>query len=237
MSIQKFVPEIQEQLRHQGFPKFLQGQIQEILLQPNAVPKASALDRYEFQNKDGTTGIILTSSWLAVQTNSYRRFEDFEKIVETALVVVDGVVDLTLVERIGLRYVDLIRLGEKETWADYLQSGLLGIEPKSIGITEWTTNFQAIGATELGKLIIRCSQLQHWLPPDLFPTTLRYSVNLRPGETVSLLDFDHFTEESTDFSGTSVLATIGELHDQIDRAFRNAVTRQALEKWGNQENP
>lgn len=233
MALEKFIPDIQEQLRHKGFPRFVQGQMQEIMLTPNSPPKFSVTDRYEFQDKDERVGIVLTTNSVAVQTNSYASFEQFEDIFTTALIVVNRVLRIGLWERIGLRYVDLVRPSENETLGQYLNPGLVGIDPKSVGVKHWTSRFEQKGTTELGTLVTRCTQLPQILPPDLFPSTLKYSVALKPDEIATLLDFDHFVERSEDFDTRRVVSIIGELHNSVDLAFRNSVTPYALERWGN----
>jgi len=235
MALERFVPDIQEQLRHKGFPRYTRGQMQELLVQPDSAPKFSITDRFEFQDKGGNLGIVLTPTSMAVHTNKYTRFEDFEEAVTTAIVVVNRVLNITLVERIGLRYVDLVRVGEGETLSEYLVPGLLGIGAANVGVKSWFSRFESIGATELGKLVIRCSQSDQILPPDLFPTTLSYSVALKPQEIATLLDFDHFIESSSDFDTRRIVALIGELHDTLDHAFRSSVTPSTLLRWGNEE--
>ena len=234
MALEKFIPDIQEQLRHKGFPRFSRGQIQEVLLQADSAPKFSVTDRFEFQDKDGTVGVVLTPSSFAVQTNKYSRFEDFEDIIATTIVVINRVLRLTLVERVGLRYVDLIRRAENERWDDYLQPGLLGLDPSDVGVKTLMSRYESLGTTEIGTLVVRCSQSEQILPPDLFPTTLNYTSALKPKEVVTLLDFDHFVEKSGDFDTRSIIALIGELHDTVDLAFRKSVTSDALVRWGNE---
>jgi len=235
MAVEKFIPDIQEQLRHKGFPRFVRGQIQEVLLQADSPPKFNITDRFEFQNKDGTVGIVLTPTSFAVQTNSYSKFEDFEEIVATTLIVINRVLNITLAERVGLRYVDLVRLNQDEKWSDYLQSGLLGIDPENVSAKAWIGRYESLGTTDLGKLVIRCSQSEQILPPDLFPTSLNYKTELKAGEIATLLDFDHFVEKSNDFDTRSIVSLIGELHDSIDIVFRKSVTSNALARWGNGE--
>jgi len=113
---------------------------------------------------------------------------------------------------------------------------LLGLDPDDLGVTKWVSRYESLGATDLGKLVVRCSRSEQILPPDLSPASLDYSsIQLRPGEVVTLLDFDHFVEQSSDFKPEAVLSTIGDLHDSLDRAYRKAVTPQALVKWGSEE--
>ena len=163
MALEKFIPEIQEQLRKKEFPKFLKAQTHEFMLQAGAPPKFNISDRWEFQSKDSSLGIVLTTSSVAVQTNRYTNYERFEETIATALIVINRVLNIDLVERIGLRYVDLIRPSENETLADYLQPGLLGIKSGDVGVARWMSRYEAIGDTNLGKLIVKCSQSEQIL--------------------------------------------------------------------------
>jgi uncharacterized protein (TIGR04255 family) len=236
MSVEKFVPDIQEKLRHRGFPRFLRSQVPEFaFVLGESAPKVTFMERFEFQNREETLGIVLTSNNFAVHTNDYRTYEDFEKSIETAIEIINGAMNLSIVERIGLRYVDLVRLKKNETWMHYLQPGLLGLDPAKVGVKSWTSKFESLGATVIGKLLIRCGQTEQALPADLQSPTLKYSITLKPREVATLLDCDHFSEETTDFEPKAVLAKIGDLHDHIDRAFRNSVTPHALKTWGSKE--
>jgi len=82
IAIEKYVPEIQEQLRHKGFPRFLKGQVHEIAFQADGAPKFSAIDRFEFQDKDASLGIVLQSNSVAVHTNLYSNYETSRNTLE-----------------------------------------------------------------------------------------------------------------------------------------------------------
>lgn len=237
IAIEKYIPEIQEQLRHKGFPRFVKGQVQEIRFEiGETTPKVNVSERYEFQNKEGTSGIVLASDFVSLHTNKYEVYEKFEETFRVALAIIHQVVSFSLVERIGLRYVDLIRLGADEKFSDYLQPGLLGLENGKLGVTKSLSRFEFVGTTEVGKLVIRYSQSDNgaFLPADLMPSPLRHEAEVPPGEVVSFLDLDHFLEQSQDFEVSSVLELLGRLHDNLDRAFRSAVTETALQKWGSE---
>ncbi len=236
VAIEKYIPEIQEQLRHKGFPRFVRGQIQEIRFEVDAAPKVHAVDRYEFQNKEGTSGITLATDFISFHTSKYEVYEKFEETFGAALAIIHQVVSLSLVERVGLRYIDLIRLNPGETFSDYLQPGLLGLEEEKLALQKSLSRFELIGITDAGKLVIRYSQSDNgtFLPPDLAPSPLKHNVQILPGEKVAFLDLDHFAEESRDFETGAVLETLGRLHGNLDRTFRSAVTETALQKWGSE---
>jgi uncharacterized protein (TIGR04255 family) len=236
VAIEKYVPEIQEQLRHKGFPRFVRGQVHEIAIQADGAPKFSAVERFEFQNKEASLGIVLQSNSVVVHTNSYSNYEAFEEYTKTALMAVHRVVNISLSERIGLRYVNLIRLESGEKWADYLHQGLLGLDPDSVGVKKWVSGSQFLGETAVGQLAIRCSQSEQPFPPDLLTSSLKYSMALDKGEVVTTLDLDHFLEQASDFKVSAVMSTLEQLHEGLDKVFMTAVTSNALTKWGKEEN-
>jgi uncharacterized protein (TIGR04255 family) len=173
---------------------------------------------------------------VAVHTNAYANYDTFEEHVKVALNAVHRVVNLNLAERIGLRYVNLVRITAHEKWSDYVDVRLLGLEPQSVGVREWTSRGEFLGPTEVGKLLIRCVRSDQPFPQDLMPSTLRYpSPMIGPGEIVTTLDFDHFVEEASPFKVSAVMATLEKLHDCLDRVFIAAVTDKALVKWGREE--
>lgn len=242
VSIEKYIPEIQERIRRQGFPRFQQGQIQEIRFNLGQDPKIITAERYEFQDKEGTSGIILAPDFIALHTNKYDIGEHFEAMLKTALDIAHEVVQFSLAERIGLRYVDLIRPRQGEMWSEYLQPGFLGLDTTELGIRESLNRFEFIGVTNVGKLLVRYAQARYSqteqgmiLPPDLIPNSLNYDMQITPNEVVAFLDLDHFSEQSRDFEVSSIMDTVSDLHDILDQTFRRAVTETALQRWGKQE--
>jgi len=231
MSIEKYVPEIQEKLRKK-YPWFQHSKVQEVLLQSPGPPSVGFNDRFEFLGREKQTGIVLTRNSIALHTNKYSNFEHFQDEFGEALAAVHDSVGLGLVERLGLRYVDLVRLGQGESWSDYFQRELLGLDPSVVGVSQWNSQFGSIGKTDVGTLVFRFIQSESPLPPDLTPGALHYEKELlRPGEVGTILDFDHYSDANGEFELDSVMGSIGDLHDNLDRAFRSAVTKSALGKW------
>jgi uncharacterized protein (TIGR04255 family) len=231
VAIEKYVPAIQERLR-KAYPWFLHSKIQEIAFQQQGAPSIDFNDRYEFQSRDKKTGVVLTKNSVALHTNKYSSFEKFLEEFYESLSTVHECVGLSLVDRIGLRYVDLVRLRENEGWADYLRPGLLGLDANAVGVQQWTSQFVTTGKTEVGTLAFRYLHSNRALPPDLTPETLNYEeLLLKEGEVGAILDFDHYSESSQEFNLEAVIKIIGNLHDNLDRAFRDVVAPEAIKKW------
>jgi uncharacterized protein (TIGR04255 family) len=229
-----YINDVQERLRRSGFPRFEEGRAHEILLRPGLQPEIREQPRWEFQNKERSAAIIVMQNAIVLHTNSYDTFDHFAKSLRLALEVIGDAAKPALVERLGLRYVDLIRPEAGESWTAYLKKGLHGLHPESIGMTDGLQRHETVGTTKAGQLVIRCLQSTDggFLPADLSPSTLDYSkVTVRPGELVTLLDLDHFSPATRDFDVDPVMAAMWELHENLDISFRDAVTEHAMKKW------
>jgi uncharacterized protein (TIGR04255 family) len=229
-----YVDDVQERLRGSGFPRCEEGRGHEILLRPGLQPEIREHSRWEFQNKERSAGIIVMQNAIVLHTNSYDTFDHFAKSLRLALEVIGDAARPALVERLGLRYVDLIRPDAGEAWTDYLKPGLHGLTPSAIGMTEGLQRHETVGATKVGQLVVRCVQSTDggFLPADLSPTTLDYAgLTLRQGELITLLDFDHFTPVTRDYDVDQVMTAMWELHENLDVTFREATTDLAMKKW------
>ena len=90
---------------------------------------------------------------------------------------------------------------EGESFADYLQPGLLGLDADGFGANAPLHRYEFRGQTGVGRIVVRWSQNMDsvFLPPDLTPSTLQHRVNIEPGKVVGLLDIHHFSADTRDF--------------------------------------
>jgi uncharacterized protein (TIGR04255 family) len=229
-----YIDDIQESLRRSGYPRFEEGRGHEILLRPGLQPEIREHSRWEFQNKERSAGIIVMQNAIVLHTNRYDTFDHFAKSLRLALEVIGAAVKPALVERLGLRYVDLVRPEDGESWTDYLKPELHGLNPAAIGMTEGLQRHETVGTTKVGQLVVRCVQSTDgvFLPADLSPTTLDYTgVTVRQGELLTLLDFDHFTQVTRDYDVDHVMSVMWELHENLGVTFLEATTDLAMKKW------
>ncbi len=233
-----YAGEVQERVRRRGFPRFAESHVQEILLAPGGPPQLRVHPRWEFQDKDRATGIILTQNGVVLHTRAYDTFDAFAEHLALALEVVGEVVKPSLVERLGLRYVDLIRTEDGESWTDYVKQTLHGISDRAVGMRSSLHRSEIVGTTEVGQLVVRCFQASDgsFLPPDLVPSSLDHSaVILRPEEVVTLLDLDHYSEAAREYDAVEVVEHMWRLHDNLDLSFRECVTDHARTRWKAEE--
>jgi uncharacterized protein (TIGR04255 family) len=239
LGISSFITGIQEGLSRAGFPRFERSEVQNIVLAPTSAPRVDKISRWDFLSRDRRTGVVISPDFVVLQTSNYDTFGGFGQSLREVLNIFASKVDAhVLVERLGVRYVDLVRLGEGETFSQYLKPGLVGFPFESLGnkdMTKILSGTQSVAQMKDGSvLVVRCSQVDNgqFLPPDLFPSGLEYGVSLRPNERVAILDFDHYTTVDMDLVPEAVVTRLNGLHTGANAAFRASLLPHALEAWG-----
>ncbi len=184
-------------------------------------------------DRNRSESITLTSGFVTISTNRYDGFEDFLERFSFVLTKLAEHAKLDLSERLGLRYVNMVRPGPAETFADYFRSTLLGFSQDLLGIEDSLNRFEFVGRTEEGKLVVRAMEFSDgkMLPPDLRDSVLKFSEVLSSGEKIRFLDVDHYAEATSDFSVPDILSVFWSLHDKCELAFKSSVTAHALEVW------
>lgn len=234
LRLDSYVPTIQDQLRKVGFPQFKPIQTQEIAFDAHGFPSVVGAHRYEFQDKSGQSGIVLAANSISFHATKYSTYEEFEAQFAQMLEIIDASLSVNLTERFGLRYIDYVEPHEGEDLSLYLTEPILGLRPEIIGVTNPFSIYQLQGHTTIGQLVLRFRQVlagSPIMPLDLQPTTLTLRIEQNAARRAAVLDFDHFRDEKRDFVIADAIATIGDLHDAIDCAFRASVTENALGIW------
>lgn len=227
-----YVPGIQESLRHKGFPKFVMRRTQEIVFAPK--PVFGAHERWLFSNKESTQTVVLASDFIVLVASVYSVFEEFVETLKSILAMVGEAAQVALSDRLGLRYVDVVRLAKGESYRDYLQDGLHGLDAEKLDASSVLLQSQVKADTSMGTLLVRLWQSQdgRFLPPDLDAEDVAFQVQPQAGELLTVLDIDHFSIKEREFNPDQLAQELWRLHDGTDRAFRAVVTPKALTRWG-----
>lgn len=233
LKMPQYVPEIQEGLRKNGFPGYELRTTQKIVLGP--VSQATQTERWLFTNRDKNRSVILGNDFVVLAASDYDRFEEFAGTLEDVLSIVSPACSPGFSSRLGLRYVDLIRVAEDRSLDTYLQPGLRGLEPQDLAASSIIHQMQCRAETSAGILCIRVWQNRDGrvLPPDLAADELPYHFECPDrGELLTILDIDHFSENEREFEPSTLIRDFWLLHEGTDRAFRSTVTPEAMQLWG-----
>lgn len=233
LSMEKYIPEIQERCR-KIYPKFRKGVVQNLEFDADGQPReVIKVHRWEFFNKEGTEGFILHNDSFVFHSSKYKDFESFIDMLVSMLSEVNEVIDVSLIERLGLRYIDVIAPDDGECINDYLNPGLSGLPYEELGVELSASHFDSVSKSSLGQLVIRTTKNYDAanIPQDLFPVSLKIENPAKQGTLSALLDSDHYCEKSRDYDIDDIRKCFIQLQDLLSKAFWSSITEFAVNKW------
>jgi uncharacterized protein (TIGR04255 family) len=236
LQIQKYIPELQEILRKRNYPQFVEEQVQEFVFAVGNtnLPPVQNSSRWIFGSSDWKNTIVISQDFVVIETSEYHKFERFSEEFKNVLNIIKDTVSLTRSERVGLRYVNLIRSDKAKNSQLFLRQELRGLGKSDIeGVSGMQGSCVSHAVTVHGRLMIRAVHIDDGshIPPELASTKLNFAYKPSKGEQVSILDIDHNGEFTSDFEVDRIIAKLSELHDFSDNAFLASVTTDALKEW------
>jgi uncharacterized protein (TIGR04255 family) len=237
LSLSQHVPAIQDQLRRIGLPLFKQAAIQSVNVEIGHAPTLETREIWFFESLDSTEGVIVTRDSVSFQTTKYRTYETTIPRFIDALSRIHELVRIDVLQRCGLRYVDVVNPQGRDSLTKYLNPEILGLSGTDFGVSPNVQSSTFSGASECGTLVVKFSTetFPAVMPPDLVSVTLPVDMPIESGSKVGVLDFDHYLQTKEAFSIGRAVETLNALHDAIDRAFRSCVTETALSRWGKRD--
>jgi len=233
-AIEGYIPDIQESLRKNGFPKVRTRMLPyRIVKTEDSKLLAEAKKQWEFHDPANRTSILVDQDTVVVQTTYYSTYERLHELFDLALSLVADRLEVSEVLRCGLRYIDIVDCPAEGTIADWVQPELLGLSGFEGFERELGHSRTALEGPGGSRVRIRASLLPEGviLPPDLIPCELGFTKNPIREESFVMLDFDHFSQNQFPYDRQATLEHLSMLHDGVDLAFRSSVTPRALEQW------
>jgi uncharacterized protein (TIGR04255 family) len=184
-----------------------------------------------------TTLVSLTGDNLTIETSDYGGFGKFLAAVESVLSSVAGSAHPFGLERIGLRYVDEIRVptssrGEAADWEPYVHHALLtagdlaDLVPQDLVAQSWQGAVQ-FGHDEQRSVVLRFGSLNGLAVTPEGPLKLARQFEPSP---FFLLDIDSFWsrkgDEVSEFDASAIVDLTRVLHAPIRALFEAVITEQ-----------
>lgn len=231
--LEERLPAFRKACESLGYPVFRTGRVHTMnigVAGPGGVEEAT---RWDFLDKSQRWNVILAPEFLVLQTTEYSTFEEFlgrwSSVLEAATCL-----DIPLVERLGLRYVDLVQPTDDELPSHYLIPAFAGFEPDPASGFQRTYHTTATAIqSDKGQMIVRVSPARTPVPQDL--EALHLKGFKQPTAGATFLDFDHSTSEAFEFDSSEVARRTEGLHDAPDVLFRTIVTEHAMGAWGKRD--
>jgi uncharacterized protein (TIGR04255 family) len=188
-----------------------------------------------FTVRDRTTAVGLTSNSVTIETTDYRGWLTFRSVLELALRAAAELLKPEGVARVGVRFIDEIRVPGVEqaaAWSGWLDQSVLapaGDDMNGAGFetSTWTGAAQYSVGTDK-TLVLRYGPQQGYA---VDPNGAIKRPNPPPPGPMFLLDFDCFWEPRTIplFSVEELLETCDTLRVPLHRLFDDIVTPKLVE--------
>ena len=198
-----------------------------------SIPEMDALGDRErqlrFLNKERTTSVSVTWNSLVVETTDYGEWEDFKPVVLEAVRAVEESVKIAGAERVGLRYIDEIRIPGKITdvsgWTGWINDDVLShLDPMPDYTPEsFQTVIELSGPS--GQIVVRYAALDGVGVVSGEPLKRRSQTTEGP---FFVIDTDSYRdvpgEEMLGFTTEVLSPVLDELHEPVGTMFQNAIT-------------
>lgn len=195
------------------FPRVSQEQQLGLTFGAQGMAQIPATAIWRFNELNGPWSVALARDFVTLETQSYRRYEDFRSCLEEILDMLSEL-DVQVRERIGLRYVN--RLSHAETkrvsgWKRFIRDELLGV----------------VGGEELGDDVVQAlEQIRLREPDGLMVVHHGYLSEEAAGSVGAhyLIDIDCFDERPVKFDRGETLALIDSYHERLKNFFEISIT-------------
>lgn len=227
------VPGLQDRLRA-SFPRTIEAKE---LVVDGAKPTAQPV--WQLMSVDQKHGVQLGTRSISLHATSYAQSSDFLSRWAEVLDAIQAAELGTFVERAGLRYIDLVVPAEGRSPADYLASGLKGIEPEGARSTGsmWASAFQFDGSLVNLRAAAPAPQ-GLLLPPDFNALPLNKPAvmleaekRLKAEATIGFVDTDCLKEIGKVFDAGDLLGTYSEMQKLTSKTFKAALSDIARKEW------
>jgi uncharacterized protein (TIGR04255 family) len=239
----KYVDQIQDRLRREGYPLFEPQQITHLVVPgPGQTQQAEPQIKHTFSwlitRSDRTAGFILAPSAITYHTTHYETHKAFIPELLRGLAAVHEAVTLDHVSRLGLRYLDAVLPRAGESVEQYLVGGLHGIEFDAqplYRLAESVFKTEIGPLVPMGTLVARVHRMTAPLgfPPDMQPSGLVINpkFDVKESQAHAVIDTDHFVEGRMPIDMDKLGEQLLSLHATIKSVFRATTTDHARGVW------
>lgn len=243
-AMSKYVDQIQDRLRREGYPLFEPQQVTRLLVvaargqAQQAEPQIDHTVSWLITRGDRAAGFILGPSAITYHTTDYETHKEFIPELLRGLSAVHEAVALDHISRLGLRYLDAIVPRTGETVEQYLVGGLHGIEFDAVRqytLTESVFGTETQPLVRNGTLVARVHRMTAPLgfPPDMVPNGLTVSskFEIKEPRAHAVIDTDHYVQGRMPIDMDKLREQLLSLHATIKSVFRATTTDHARVAW------
>ena len=229
------IPGIQKGLRS-DYPRTLEGN--EVTIESSGPPIVNQV--WRLLSADQSRGVFVGTRSISLHSTHYLDSHEFLESWDGVLKVIEEVHLSAFVERIGLRYVDLIVPSEGRSPSDYVDDGVRGVRPSSQEVllnSIWAGSFSSEGFT-IGARVGAPSPPGMLLPPNFNalplhkpPVWVAAEKEVLSNHQIGFVDTDCTAEIKELFSAPQIGARFRAAKTQISDMFERLTSDFAKGEW------
>lgn len=237
LTISTRVPALQDALR-KTYPVLRHEQTQSIDIGPNAGgPRITTEDVWHFSDADSRAGFTVQQNSVVFITTRYSTYDDFAQRHAVILNAFEQAVPDVFVDRLGLRYLDVIVPLDGEGPENYVVPGLKGCDISALPGEAFRSQYVARWKLGDGMMVFRFTSgvESPFLPQDLRSINLSGAeVMTRAGEAktrIGTMDFDRILPHREPYNAVGLSRFFSDMHGDLSRIFRGAMSQHAEAVW------
>lgn len=179
--------------------------------------------------RDRTRVVTVRAESLTVEATSYRGYPDFRVLLASALEAVEQVMQPDGLTRLGMRYIDEIRIpdaNEPDPWDDWLDGALLAPRAEGLHTRGWTSAVE-YNTGEDRRMVLRYGPADQ---PVVTPTGPLKRASHPGSGPLFVLDFDSFWQPSgiPAFVAAELLEACDDLRSPTRRLFDQLISPKLI---------
>lgn len=181
--------------------------------------------------RDRTKAVTVRTDSLTIEATSYGGYSSFRELLRSAFDAVERVIEPDGITRLGMRYIDEIRVPKLEgsnPWDEWLDSSLLAPRAEGLATRTWTSAVQ-YDTGEDRRLVLRYGPAEGPVVDPAGPLKRLPAPSLGP---VFILDFDSFWQP-TDipaFSAAELVVICDDLRAPVRALFDQLISKRVIDE-------
>lgn len=239
LTIGSCIPAIQDALRG-TYPAYRKSQMQTIEFGPGTAPNITTADRHHFVDADNRVGVIVQQDSIVFAATRYETFESFEAKHRVVLECLEKNVRNLFVEKLGLRYIDVIVPRKDEGPEQYVVEGLRGAKFEVGSPVASSAQYVAQWKLENGAMKFRflTGVRSPFLPKDVQTLELGTPEVIQKAQAaynekrqIGVFDFDRSVDHRGSYHSSRLLELFAAMHADASKAFKRAMSNLAEQVW------
>lgn len=193
--------------------------------------------RFRFLNRERTTSAVVARNAITVETTDYREFGDFRALVLTVADAVATTTKIVGIERIGLRYIDEVRVPDQITdasgWRGWISDEVVGVLTVTDGYDTdaLQTVLRLAGKDSTGVVLRYAAMVGEGVVGD-GPLRRRAPVSSGP---FFVIDTDSYRTSAgpamEDFTHERIAGILDAIHEPVGTLFHRAITDRLRDEF------